>query len=177
MSPAECTEILEILEKSKQEFDAAASGMPESLANARPGENRWSVLECVEHVATVEEVFLKRISAVAPGEAPAADKTREAALAARVLDRSTRRDAPEAIHPKGRFKTLAEGLDKFHAARASSMRFAQDNASTLYSLTAAHPVFGTLNGVEALALIAGHARRHADQIREVRAALEKSSDR
>ena len=174
MAPSETIEIIEILERSKEDFHAAASGLPESLANTRPEENRWSVLECVEHVATVEEIFLKRLAGGEYTEAPPEDKVKEAALAARVVDRSTRRQAPETVVPKGRFASLAEGLERFHAARGRTVQFARERAAELYSLASAHPVFGPLNGVEALTIIAFHSRRHAEQIREVRSALEKS---
>ncbi len=147
--------------------------MPESLANVRPEEGRWSVLECVEHVTTVEESFLARLVSATPGESPPEDKAKEAALTARVVDRSNRRQAPEAILPKGRFASLAEGLEEFHGVRSRAVQLARDRAADLYSLSTIHPALGPLNGVETLTLIAGHSRRHAEQIREVRAALEK----
>lgn len=174
MAPTERSEIIEILEKSKEDFQAAAGGVPESLAKTRPEANRWSVLECVEHVATVEAVFLGRITNPATGEAPPKDKQKEADLVAVVVDRSTRRQAPETVSPKGRFTSLAQGLGNFDQARARSVQFARDHAADLYTLTASHPVFGPLNGVEALTIIAAHARRHAEQIREIRAALENT---
>jgi len=173
MSPAERTEIVEVLERSKEEFQAAAGGVSESLAKTRPGENRWSVLECVEHVATVEDIFLKRLAGGEYTDAPPEDKAKEAALAARIVDRSTRRQAPETVSPRGRFASLAEGLEQFNGARGRTLQFARERAADLHRLASAHPVFGPLNGVEALIVIAAHARRHADQIREIRAALEK----
>jgi hypothetical protein len=173
MGPANRSEIVDILEKSKEDFHAAATGLPESLANTRHEENRWSVLECIEHVATVEEIFLKRLAGGEYTDAPPEDKEKEAALAARVVDRSSRRQAPETVLPRGRFTSAAEGLERFHAARARSIEFARERGSGLYTLASAHPVFGPLNGVEALIVIAFHSRRHAEQIREVRAALEK----
>jgi prephenate dehydrogenase len=64
-------------------------------------------------------------------------------------------------------------LERFHAARGRTMQLAQERAADLYTLASAHPVFGPLNGVEAMIIIAFHSRRHAEQIREVRAAIEK----
>jgi len=173
MAPTERSEIIDVLEKSTQEFQAAAGGVSESLAKTRPEADRWSVLECIEHVATVEDMFLKRLAGGEYTEAPPEDKEKEAALAARIVDRSTRRQAPEAILPKGRFTSLAEGLVQFHGTRDRTVQFARERAADLYALASAHPVFGPLNGVEALIVIAAHARRHAAQIREVRTALEK----
>jgi hypothetical protein len=175
MAPSETgetTDIVDILERSKEEFHASASGVPESLAAMRPEENRWSVLDCVEHVTTVEEIFLKRLAGGEYQEPPPKDREKESGLAARFVDRSAKRKAPEAIWPKGRFASLAEGLQEFHAARDRTIQFARERGADLYALASAHPVFGPLNGVEALIIIAGHARRHAEQIREVRAALE-----
>ncbi len=172
MAPSETIEIIQILEHSQQDFESAAGGFPELLAKTRPEENRWSVLECVEHVTTVEEIFLKRLASGEYTEAPAEDKSKEASLAQRFVDRTTKRQAPETVLPKGRFNTLAEGLQQFQNARNTTLQFARERATDLYTLASMHPAFGSLNGVEALMIIAGHARRHAEQIREVRAALE-----
>jgi hypothetical protein len=37
---------------------AAVAGITETQAAARPDPERWSVLDCVEHVTAVEERFL-----------------------------------------------------------------------------------------------------------------------
>ena len=173
MSPAERTQIVDMLEQSREDFRAAVAGVSESLATTRPEAERWSVLECVEHVATVEEMFLKRLASGEYSEAPAGDTAKEASLAARIVDRSSRRQAPETVVPKGRFTSLAEGLEQFEGARGRSLQFARERAADLYTLASMHPAFGPLNGVEALIIIASHSRRHAEQIREARAAIEK----
>jgi len=173
MSPAERTEIVDMLEQSREDFRAAVAGVSESLAKTRPEAERWSVLDCVEHVATFEEMFLKRLAGGEYTEAPPEDKAKEASLATRIVDRSSRRQAPETVLPKGRFASLAEGLEQFEVARGRSLQFAQERAADLYTLASMHPAFGPLNGVEALIIIASHSRRHAEQIREARAAIEK----
>jgi len=173
MSPAERTEIVDMLEQSREDFRAAVAGVSESLAKTRPEAERWSVLDCVEHVATVEEMFLKRLASGEHTEAPPEDNAKEASIAVRIVDRSTRRQAPETVLPKGRFTSLAEGLEHFEGARERSLQFARERAAELYALASMHPAFGPLNGVEALIIIASHSRRHAEQIREARAAIEK----
>jgi hypothetical protein len=91
----------------------------------------------------------------------------------RVPDRSTRIKAPEAVWPIGRFTTLGQALEQFNAGRARSIQFAEDRYGDLYCLASEHPRLGPMNGVEFLILIAAHARRHAEQIRETRDVLEK----
>ena len=172
MAPKERTEIVENLEHSRQEFIAALAGLTESQAKLRPDPERWSVLDCVEHVATVEERFLGWLEAAEKLEAPRVDKEKEASFTARVPDRSTRVKAPDAVVPVGRFASLAQAVEHFNAGRTRCIQFADDRYDDLYCLASAHPRFGPVNGVELLIIIAGHSRRHAAQIKEARAALE-----
>ena len=173
MVPQTRSELVQTLEASRQEFNAAVEGLSDSEARKQPAPGRWSVLECVEHVGLVEERFFGRLQQAARKDA-APNKQREAELAALVIDRTKRIDAPEPARPTGRYSTLAEALDQFNAARGRLMQFADERAADLYSLSVEHPRFGPLNGAEQLLIAAGHSRRHADQIREVRAALPKT---
>jgi uncharacterized damage-inducible protein DinB len=176
MPSEETGETLNVLEHTRQEFNAAAGGVSESQANARPEAGRWSVLECVEHVTIVEERFVRWLERAERLEAPTVDKQKEAELLARVANRAIRAVAPEPVRPAARFTSLAEALEHFNAARTRTMQFAEERGADLYWLATEHPRFGPMNGAEMMSVIAGHARRHAEQIREVRAALEKSGD-
>ena len=171
MSPQTRSEIIHILESSREEFNAAAGGVAEEHAKSKPAPERWSVLDCVEHVTFVETRVLVRLQETPPGGAPPVDKQKEADLAARVPNRSVRAEAPEALRPVGRYATLVEAIEQFNAARARTIEFAQASGENVYALALEHPRFGKLNGMEYLVLVAGHARRHAEQIREARAAL------
>ena len=179
MAPEQRTEIVkdevvQTLERSRQEFIAAVSGVNEAQAKVRPDPSRWSVLECVEHVTTVEERFLGWLQEAQKADTPRIDKQKEAGFLERVADRSKRTQAPEAVLPTGRFTTLAEALEQFNAGRTRSVHFAQDRCGDLYYLATEHPRFGPMNGVELLIIIAAHGRRHTSQIHEVRAELEKN---
>jgi len=173
MAPKERTEIVDNLERSRQEFMAALAGLTELQAKVRPDPDRWSVLDCVEHVTSVEERFLGFLEKAEKLDAPRVDKEKEAGLTTRIPGRSVRAKAPDAVVPNGRFTTLAEALEQFNTGRTRSIQFAEGRCDDLYCLASAHPRFGPMNGVEFLIIIAGHARRHAEQIRETRAALEK----
>jgi hypothetical protein len=172
MAPQERTEIVENLERSRQEFLATLAGLSDSQAKTRPAPERWSVLDCVEHVTMVEDRFLGFLQKAEKQDSPSMDKEKEAGLMASVPNRATRIQAPEAVWPQGRFETLAQAIEKFNSERGRSIQFAEEHCDDLYSLASAHPRLGPMNGVEFLILIAAHARRHAEQIRETRAALE-----
>jgi len=174
MAPEARTEIIQILEKTRQEFNNAVRDCAESQAKAHPEEGRWSVLDCVEHVTSVEERFLGRLEQAQRLETPHVDKEKEADILARVASRVNKVQAPEPVRPVGRFASLAQALEQFNTARARTMQFAEQRGNDLYLLSADHPRFGTMNGSEWMMFIAAHGRRHAEQIREVRAALAKA---
>jgi hypothetical protein len=171
MAPQEQSEIVKCLEDSRADFRAAAEGVSESQAKTHPEPGRWSVLECVEHIVIAENRFLGWLQNPGAEPAPPMDKQKEAKLLLGVSGRSQRVNAPEPVHPTGRFATLAEALAQFDDTRAKSIQFAESSGTGLYSLAAKHAFFGPVNGAEVMVLIAAHARRHAAQIREIRAAL------
>jgi len=148
MAPEVRSEIVKILENSRQEFNTAAGGCAEPQAKTSPETGRWSVLDCVEHVTAVEERFLSRLEQAQRLETPRVDKEKEADILARVASRANKAQAPEPVRPVGRFTSLAQALEHFNTARSNTVRFAEKQAADLYLLSADHPRFGSMNGPE-----------------------------
>jgi uncharacterized damage-inducible protein DinB len=169
MSPQEMKSVAGHLESARAELLVVVSGLTEEQACTRPAPDRWSVLECLEHVSFVERRFLGFVKASEAGTPAERDAAKEAAIEERVLDRINRRTAPEAVRPAGKYGSLSEALQDFNAARDETLRFASEQGMNLLSRSASHPVFGPLNGVEALLLIANHGRRHTAQMQEAAA--------
>ena len=172
MAPETSTDVIQMLEAGRQELASAVSGISEEQAQASPGPGHWSVLQCLEHLTTVEELFLGRLKQAPRTGAPPVDKQKEAELARRIPDRTTKAQSPERALPTGRFRTLAEAVEGFHGARNKTIDFARQESANLYAIASEHARFGPLNGIEVLVFINGHARRHTAQIREVRKELE-----
>jgi len=162
---------LSVLEQGRQDVLAAAHNLSDQQAASKPAPDRWSVLECLEHIIVVEDRFLGWITTGEPLTTPTADAAKESKLLAMLADRTEKRQAPEAVLPTGRYFNLAEALTDFEAARDRSLQIATARGSQLYSIKVNHPRFGEMNGSELLHLLSGHASRHAAQIRETRAAL------
>jgi hypothetical protein len=127
-------------------------------------------------VTNVEERFLGRLEQAEPLDQPRIDKEKEAALAARIGNRVSKVQAPEAARPTGRFSNLEEAVASFNSCRAQTLRFASERAADLYSLSIEHPRFGPINGVELLIILASHASRHAEQIRETSSLAAAAAD-
>ena len=119
----------------------------------------------------VEERFLGWIASGSVIEAPQPNPDKEVDLTAKINDRSTRVQAPEAVAPSSRFTTVPEALAAFNRVRDLSVRVAQERGDALYGVGVKHPRFGEMNGAELLHLMSGHGCRHAAQIRELRTSL------
>lgn len=159
--------LLSILEAGRRDFLDATLDISPQQASVRAVPRCWSVLECIEHVVIVEDRYLGWISDGTP-ITPMRNPDKELRLFTTIRSRLTRAEASEAIWPVGRFASLAAALAAFKAVRDRSVQLVEERGESLYSIGARHPYFGDLNGAELIQLIDGHARRHADQIRETR---------
>jgi hypothetical protein len=171
MEAHEKEQVLADLENGRNALLEVLSGVTEEIAARTPTPGKWSVLECVEHVAISEDYLFSQITASRYSEAAVAGKDREARILSRGLDRTRTVQSPEAGRPTGRFSTLGEALRHFLASRERTIRFVQNCGEDLRSRLTSHPISGTVNCYEILLMIAVHSRRHSKQIEEIKTAL------
>ena len=171
MTEGEKQTILTSLERGQAALLDAVRGLDEELAARTPGSGKWSILQCLEHVAVSEDYLFLQILASQPAGTSMVNMQREARIAARGTDRAQRVESPPEALPTARFSTLQEALQGFLASRERTIQFVIDNHEDLRSRIASHPLLGTVNCYEMLLLIAAHALRHAEQMEEIKAAL------
>lgn len=167
MSPQPNLDVMQLLRESTADFNRAVEDTRACDPSAAPSADCWSVLQCVEHVVAVEERFFDKLQTAERTGTGQSDAQREAALAARIANRSAKSVAPEWVQPTGRYATVDEAVAQFNAARERTIRYTDEHFDELYLVSIDHPRFGRLNGVELLVLMAGHAERHTQQIREI----------
>lgn len=171
METHERQEILATLGNGRKALLDALKGVPEDLAARIPAAGKWSILECVEHLAIAEDYLFSTIEEATSADAPARNDKREAAIMARGLDRTTPVESPQEGRPTGRFSTLAEALQHFVASRDRTIEFVKHYHLDPRSQMTQHPIIGTVNCYEVLLMMVVHPHRHSQQIREIRAAL------
>ena len=138
----------------------------------RQNKESWSIGDNVEHLGLVEPILFGQVtSALVSGVNPnweEATAGKESLLKEKLLDRSTRRDAPNAVLPVGGVQP-AYALRVFKEHRDVSLQFTLETVKPLKAHTADHrrPVYGTLNAYQWLLFIAYHTLRHVEQIEDV----------
>ena len=171
-------DVLATLDASRQALRESVGAIPPAARTARPGPDRWSPVDIIEHLSLVEA----RFSAVVGGKIAealnaglASESQARESLPERIrtllADRTGRRTAPEAAIPTGAMDEQAAwaAADRARAGFRAALLSADGRA--LSSVIHEHPFFGPLNVYQWVELIAAHEMRHVAQVREAAAQL------
>jgi hypothetical protein len=171
MTAAERAEVIELLQQSEQELQRALDGLTEQQWTFKPGPDRWSVAEVVEHIVLAEALLFETAVKSLDSQANPTWEALvgKAAIIRKALpDRSRKVDAPAAIKPQHAMSRAAL-LARFKEQRAKVLAYVRDTDRPLKAHTAANPFFGDLNAHQWLLYIPLHHVRHNQQIVEVKA--------
>lgn len=171
-------DVLATLDASRQALRQSMSAIPPAARTMRPGPDRWSPVDIVEHLSLVESRFStvvggKIAEALHAGLAPE-QQAREPLpekIRTMLADRTGKRTAPEAAIPSGSMNEQAAwaAADKARAGFRAAVLSADGRA--LSGVIHEHPFFGPLNVYQWVELIAAHEMRHVAQVREAALAL------
>jgi DinB superfamily len=167
MNPADRQQILRLIAESDAALVGAAAGVSNEDARRRPEPERWSVLECVEHVILGDDAMFARVSAHSTPGAPPGERREELILRG-MTNRERKFAAPELARPTGRFSSLLEAIEVFRQRRARSTAYVEQYREDPRSRTTQHPGLEPISCHEMFLALALHPARHALQIREVR---------
>ena len=159
-----------LLDSSRAQVDESVRGLSEAQWTFKPGPDRWSVAEIVEHMALIEGIvkdFLVKIDQAPP---PPADRNAagiDEMILTKVPDRSTKVKAPEIAVPNGRW-TPSVALEQFRNLDGELAEIVR-TASGLRQHAIPHPILGPLDGYQWILTVGAHNERHNQQILEVKA--------
>ena len=162
---------LGLLTRSRQTLLDSVAGVTDQQAHWKPGPDRWSIMEYVEHLAVSDDALIalikRSLSTPARPETEEQRGAREAKVRETPIPRGANQ-APEMLRPHARFASLAEAVAAFLAARERTFEYTRNTQEDLRSHFADHGVLGPLDGYQWLVGNARHAETHAAHIREIR---------
>ena len=160
-----------LLDSSKKGVLAATKELSEAQWNFKPAPDKWSIAECMEHIAASED-FIRGTVEQNVMKAPAAPDRDiakiDAGIVANVPDRSNKVQAPEPLKPTNRFGSPQAAIKHFIESRAKTEEFLKSTAD-LRGHAVDSPVGGKWDAYEFILMIAAHSERHTKQIEEVKA--------
>lgn len=155
------------LDEKRKELLDFVDQVPEQQASVKPEEDRWSILEVLEHLYLMEQLIVYQINqALKQGDTQQATE--------KPIHKTTNRDykveAPEAVRPKGEFKTLDQAKEGLKKTREATLFLIHNKEQeTLQNRVFPHPAFGDMNLEQWVEFIGWHELRHLDQMKEVKA--------
>lgn len=170
LTQADREKAVRYLESTKKGVLEATKGLSPAQWNFKPAPDRWSIAECMEHIASAEDyirgMVVEKVM-VAPA-VPGRDVVKiDEAIIANVPDRTNKVQAPEPLKPTNRFGSPQAAIDHFVESRAKTEDFVRTTAG-LRDHAADSPVGTKWDAYEFVLLIAAHSERHTKQINEVK---------
>jgi uncharacterized damage-inducible protein DinB len=167
--------VVDQLNTSQERQMELVHGLTAEQWTFRPGEGRWSINECLEHVMRVEDRIFGLIGKKLRESAPEPEKQdpthQKDSLVARSLpDRTHRREAPEPVRPIGQWADADELIAEFRKTRQRTTEFAATTQGDLRNHFLPHMALGELDCYQWLLVLSLHGARHAQQIEEIKAA-------
>ena len=159
-----------LLQKTKDELLKKVSGLTADQLNFKADANAWSVAECVEHIAISENNIFGfcQMALQQPADPSKRSelKMSDEALVKMITDRSFKVKTQEAFEPTGKFGSFAATLEEFKNKRDSNIKYINSTADDLRNHFNDFP-FGKVDAYQTILFMAGHTKRHTDQIEEV----------
>lgn len=173
LTPEERTKLISYLTDTRDQVIAEAENLSDAQWSFKPGPDRWSVGEVVQHLALAEP-FLFALQQKLVGGPPATAEQRKGSsgqdemILKMIPDRTQKVSAPEPLQPAGKVGTRDETVDAFRAARAKTIAHVTGTSDDLRGRVGDSPM-GPIDAYQWLLFIGAHTERHLAQLREVKA--------
>lgn len=159
------------LNQTRTDLINAVQGLSEAQLNFKPAPDRWSVLECVQHITLSSRgIFaFEQQTLSAPNDSAFKPTVTDQQFITMIEDRSHKAQAPEPFKPvNSPYKTLDETLKAFNAGRDSLISYVQTTNDDMRGHIAVLP-FAKVDAYQIVLMISAHTNRHTQQLNEVKA--------
>lgn len=159
------------LNKTRADLIASVQGLSDAQLNFKTAPDRWSVLECVQHITLASQGLfgLVQQTAKTPNDSNFKSGVTDSMFIVMVENRTQKAQAPEPFKPvHSPYKDLDETLKAFNAGRDSLINYVQTTNDDLR----AHVTnlgFAKVDAYQVILLISAHTNRHMQQLDEVKA--------
>jgi len=161
------------LKETQKDFFKATKGLSEAQLKFKAAPDRWSVEDCMKHIAAAETLLWSfvdgNLKQAANPEKRSEIKLSDEEVIKAITDRSKKFQAPEPLRPENvKFKTADEAAAYFKENRGKLIDFVKSTQEDLRGHVLTLP-FGNYDAYQMVLFIAAHSNRHTQQIREVMA--------
>jgi uncharacterized damage-inducible protein DinB len=173
LTPKEREDAIRFLKETESMVFNAVKNLSKAQLTYKPAPNKWSVEECVKHIAAAEKE-LWAMTQTPLKQAPNPEKRvtlkfTDTALIKAVEDRSHKSKTFAALEPANSpYKTIDAALEAFKENREKLIAFVGSTNVDLRDHVLELPV-GSYDAYQFILLISAHTNRHVQQLEEVKA--------
>ena len=151
----------------------AVKGLSEAQLKFKPAPDRWSVEDCMKHIAATEtglwQLTEGTLKQTANPEKRADIKMTDEEVMKNIEDRSHKFKAPPPLEPQNTsFKSLDEAVNAFKESRGKLIDYIKNTDADLRNHVAILPV-GSFDCYQMILFMGAHSNRHMQQMLEVKA--------
>ncbi|HNP24445.1 MAG TPA: DinB family protein [Panacibacter sp.] len=151
----------------------AAAGLSEAQLNFKPAPDKWSVADCIKHIAVTEaglwQMTNGTIQAPANPEKRSEVKATDEQVVNMIEDRSHKVKTATQLEPQNTpYKSMEEAMMSFIKDRSKLISYVKTTDVDLRNHVGALPV-GSFDSYQMILFIAAHSNRHMQQMEEVKA--------
>jgi len=159
------------LEETRDDLQATINGLSEDQFNFKPAEDRWSIKECLQHIAAAEagiwQMCEATLKAPANPEKRSEIKVTDEQLIKMLTDRSFKAKASEELQPqKSPYTTALDAATAFRASREKLIKYVKNTKEDMRNHVAQTPL-GAVDAYQLVLFIGAHSNRHTQQMAEV----------
>jgi hypothetical protein len=170
LTDAERESATQILQNSKTALLKVVAGLTPEQLKFKASPDSWSIAECVEHLAIAENNFTgfiqQSLKAPADPSKRSEVKMTDEAVVKMITDRTTKVKTTEMFQPGGKFGSFESTLAEFKTKRDNNIKYIKTTADDLRNHFNDFP-FGKIDTYQTILFMAGHSKRHTEQIVEI----------
>ena len=162
-----------LMKETRDEAINSIRNLSEAQLNYKAAPEKWSVKECMYHIAGSEKLlwgmFESNMKGAANPEKRSEIKVTDEQFVKMVQDRSNKLQAPEPIQPKNTgFTSITEAIEDFKKNRGEHIKYLKSSTEDMRNHVVQMP-FGWIDCYQLCLMIAAHSNRHTQQLNEVKA--------
>jgi NhaP-type Na+/H+ and K+/H+ antiporter len=162
----------EHMKSTKTELQDAIKGLSASQLTYKVSADKWSVQECVYHIAISEKTLWAMLEAsMKAGPTPEKKKdlkVTDEQVIKMVEDRTNKKKTFSTLEPQNTpYKSYDEAMNDFKATRTAHIKYIKATSEDLRNHFVQMP-FGMLDCYQLCLMISSHTDRHVQQLNEVK---------
>jgi len=173
ISKKERKEAAKFLNETEEAVLNAVKGLSEAQLNFKPAADKWSVEDCMKHIAVTEITLWHMtdsiISQTANPEKRSDIKMTDDDVKKNIEDRTNKVKTYPSMEPRNTsFKNLEEAMNSFKENRSKLISYVKNTDADLRNHVATLP-FASFDCYQMILFIGAHSQRHLRQMEEVKA--------